>query len=219
MKKYLIKINLVFMIVFVLLSHPFVSASLPLVGKTIVVDVGHGGLDPGTMYKDIYEKDINLAISLALETELEKLGANVILIRKGDYDLSRPNTAWRKKSDFDNRIKLINGSAADYYFSIHLNYLNDSSYYGPQVFYNNKREKNKFIAEQIQSDLNKELNTKREVKKIPSNTYMFRQLNVDGVLIECGFLSNAYERNLLVKKEYQEKLAKIIASSVGKLKF
>ena len=48
---------------------------------------------------------------------------------------------------------------------------------------------------------------------------MYSKLKIPGVLIECGFLSNSYERNLLLKEEYQRKLAKIIASSISNLKF
>ncbi len=219
MKKYFIKVSIVFIVVILCLANKIVFASLPLTGKLIIIDVGHGGADPGTMSGDIYEKDINLAISLELESELSRLGASVILIRNGDYDLSKPNASWRKKSDFDNRIKMINNSGADYYVSIHLNYLEDANYYGPQVFYNTKNENNKLMAEQIQSELNKEIKTDREVKLIPSATYMYKELNVKGVLIECGFLSNDHERSLLVTKEYQKKLAKTIASTMGKLKF
>lgn len=219
MKKYFIKVSVLFCIALIFLSQRLVFASLPLTGKTIVLDSGHGGLDPGTMYQDIYEKDINLAISVALEKELSRLGASVILIRKGDYDLSKPNAYMRKKSDFDNRIRIINESGADYYFSIHLNYLEDAKYYGPQVFYNLKREENQKIAEQLQNDLNKNLKTDREVKKIPTKTYMYDKLNVKGVLIECGFLSNSKERKLLTTKEYQKKFAKIVAKSIGQLKF
>lgn len=219
MKTYFVKIGVVFLILLSFLSERIVFASLPLAGKTIVVDSGHGGLDPGTMYKDIYEKDINLSISLALEEELKNLGASVILTRYADYDLSKPKSSWRKKSDFDNRIQIINNSNADYYLSIHLNYLGDSSYYGPQVFYNMKSEQNKHVAEQIQSDLNKELKTNREVKTIPTTTYMYSRLKTTGVLIECGFLSNARERGLLQTKEYQKKIARIIANSMANLKF
>ena len=111
-----------------------VSALMPLSGKTIIIDAGHGGLDPGTTNNTIYEKDINLAISKALEIELSKVGASVLLTREDDYDLSTPNARWRKKSDFDNRILKINESKADLYLSIHLNYLTDRSYFGPQVF-------------------------------------------------------------------------------------
>lgn len=218
MKKYFIKVSIVFLIAIVLLANNIVFASMPLLGKLIVLDSGHGGLDPGTMYKDIYEKDINLAIALELEKELTKLGASVILTRNGDYDLSKPNAYMRKKSDFDNRIKIINESKADFYFSIHLNYLENTSYFGPQVFYNTKRSNNQFIAEHIQTDLNKDLNSDREVKKIPSKTYMYDKLEISGVLIECGFLSNPKERSLLVSEEYQKKFAKILAKSIGSLK-
>ena len=145
-----------------------VEAVLPLTGKVIVVDAGHGKEDPGTSYGNVYEKDINLKIALYLEKELGSLGAEVILTRDGDYDLSRPNATYRKKSDFDNRIKLINESKADMYLSIHLNYLSDSSYYGAQVFYN---QENELIASKIQEYLNENLNSDREIKKIPSNTY------------------------------------------------
>lgn len=218
MKKYFFKINILFIVLILCFANKIVLASLPLSGKVIVIDVGHGGADPGTMSGNIYEKDINLAISKELESELSRLGASVILVRNEDYDLSKPNALWRKKSDFDNRIKMINNSGANYYLSIHLNYLEDASYYGPQVFYNKKKENNKVIAEHIQNELNKSLKTDREVKLIPSSTYMYKELKIDGVLIECGFLSNAHERNLLVKEEYQKKIAKIIADAMSSLK-
>ncbi len=219
MKKYYLNVVFTFFLLVFLLSHEFVFAFMPLFNKTIILDIGHGGLDPGSMYQDIYEKDINLAIGKELESELKKMGAKVIMVRQGDYDLSQPNAYRRKKSDFDNRIKLINESQADYYFSIHLNYLLDSRYYGPQLFYNNNDDKNKVIAETLQNDLNQALKTKREIKKIPSSTYMYSKLKVPGVLIECGFLSNSYERNLLQKKDYQKKFAKLVAESIKDLKF
>ncbi|MCM1053304.1 MAG: N-acetylmuramoyl-L-alanine amidase [Ruminococcus sp.] len=189
-----------------------VKAMLPLSGKIIIVDPGHGGKDPGTISNNVYEKDINLAISKYLEIELTKVGASVILTRDGDYDLSTPNAKWRKKSDFDNRINLINNSKADMYLSIHLNYLTDSNYDGAQVFYNS--EVNKDIALVLQETLNKELDNDREIKKIPSRTYMYDKLNVSGVLIECGFLSNYEERKKLVSDEYQQKLAQVIKNGI-----
>lgn len=134
------------------------------------------------------------------------------MTRDEDYDLSTPNAKWRKKSDFDNRIKLINNSKANMYLSIHLNYLSDSSYSGAQVFYNN--DTNKEIAAVIQETLNKELNGDREIKKIPSKTYMYSKLEILGVLIECGFLSNEAELNKLKTTEYQQKLAKTITKAV-----
>ncbi len=62
--------------------------------------------------------------------------------------------------------------------------------------------------------MNKELKGKREIKKIPNSTYMYSKLNVPGILIECGFLSNGKERGLLNTKEYQQKVAKAISLGV-----
>lgn len=139
------------------------------------------------------------------------MGAVVFLTRDGDYDLSSPNVTFRKKSDFDNRIKLINESSASLYVSIHLNYLSDTKYSGPQVFYNND---NKLLAETIQNIMNNDLNGDRLVKKIPSDTYMYSKLKVSGVLIECGFLSNTKERELLLTEDYQRKIAKSITKGI-----
>ena len=210
MKKYLSVLFTFFLSTLILYALK-VEAIMPLTGKTIVIDPGHGFKDPGTSYGKIYEKDINLNIALFLEKELGSLGATVILTRDGDYDLSIPNASGRKRSDFNNRIKLINESNADMYLSIHLNYLSDASYYGPQVFYNKDNEE---LAKIMQKVMNEELKGKREIKKIPSDTYMYSKLNVPGILIECGFLSNGIERNKLITEDYQQKIAESIAKGV-----
>ena len=210
MKKF--SILLLIVLVLVSVSSFRVFALLPLSGKLILIDIGHGGKDPGTISNGILEKDLNLAIGKKLETELVKKGASVILTRDGDYDLSNPQAERRKQSDFDNRIKLINSSKADMYLSIHINYLEDASYKGGQVFYY-KTEKNKNIALSIQEELNK-ISDKREVKKTP-NIYMYQRLKVPGVLVECGFLSNAVERQNLITEGYQEKVAKAISNGVA----
>ena len=209
--KYYGKVLCSFIIAFLLLYGIPVRASLPLQGKVIVVDPGHGGKDPGTTYKDIYEKDLNLSISLYLRDCLSQYGATVILTRDNDNDLSYGETNHRKKTDFDNRIKIINNKYTDMYLSIHLNYLTNTKYYGAQVFYNKDNEK---LAKSIQEYLNSNLETDREIKEIPKSTYMYKKLEKRGVLIECGFLSNAEERKKLVTKEYQKNVAQVIADAV-----
>lgn len=211
MKKVLSIILLILLFFVICISNSYTKNSNFLIGKNIVIDPGHGGLDPGTSYNDIYEKNINLKISNYLKYYLESLGASVILTHSEDFDLARPNANYRKKSDFDNRIKIINSENADLYLSIHLNFLEDGRYYGPQVFYGDK-----ILAEIIQENLNNKLSTGRTVKSIPKNLYMYNKLTTPGVLIECGFLSNEYERNLLVTKTYQKKIAYIIAYSIKK---
>ncbi len=198
-------------LILTMVSSIRVFALLPLSGKLIIIDIGHGGKDPGTIVNGILEKDLNLAIGQKLEKELIKKGASIILTRDGDYDLSNPTATRRKQSDFDNRIKLINNSKADMYLSIHINYLEDKEYKGGQVFYYKTKE-NKEIALSIQNEFNK-ISTKREIKKTP-NIYMYQRLKVPGVLVECGFLSNYSERQNLITEEYQQKIALAITTGV-----
>ena len=216
MNNYYWKMLSLFLILVIVFSFFKANALLPLSGKIIIVDPGHGGKDPGTVSNGIYESDINLKISKYLEYYLTINGASVILTRNGNYDLSSPNIYNRKRSDFDNRIKIINHSNADLYLSIHLNYLRDSSYYGPQVFYNKKQDNNEELAKVIQENLNSKTNTKREIKKIPDRTYMYNKLNPPGVLIECGFLSNYQEREKLKSDKYQKKIAQYITEAIIK---
>ena len=107
------KMTVLFVLLIGICAFNFVKAGnneLPLFGKIIYLDSGHGGPDPGAMYKDIKEKDINLQISKKLEERLTKLGAIVYLTRYGDYDLSVNNTINRKRSDLSRRGNIINKS-------------------------------------------------------------------------------------------------------------
>lgn len=183
------------------------AISNKLVGKVIVIDVGHGGKDSGTFYKNIKEKDINLDIALKLKKELIKLGVEVIMTREGDYDLSSPGSLRRKKSDFDNRIKLINESKADMYISLHINYLDNPKYYGGQVFYTDGNQR---LANIIQDEFIRQLSSPLKVRNMDDNIYMYKKLDIPGILIECGFMSNVKERNLLVTSKYQSKIVKCI---------
>ena len=95
------------------------------------------------------------------------------------------------------------------YLSIHINYLSDKNYSGAQVFYN---DDNKELAEIIQRNLNA-ISYPRSIKKI-NGLYMYDKLNIKGVLIECGFISNKNEREKLITDEYQELLSKTITKVV-----
>ena len=182
------------------------SRKLILDNITIVIDPGHGGKDVGTSYKDIYEKDINLSISLYLKEELESFGANIIMTRVGDYDLSYPNASFRKKSDFNNRIKIINENNTDLFLSIHQNYYKDSKYDGIQIFYKNNKELGEFIKNK--------LNNKRKSKEKSKDLYMYRYIKTDGLLIECGFLSNQNDRKKLTNIKYQKEFSKNLSKAI-----
>ena len=188
--------------------------SYTLLGKTIYIDPGHGGIDSGTTYKKIYEKDINLVMSKKIEKYLTAKGATVYLTRETDKDLST-TTVNRKRSDLANRAYLINKSKANMYISIHLNYISNSKWQGLQIFYNTKNKENEIIANNLTSYLKETSTNIREPKK-ENVYYMYKRITIPGVLIELGFLSNPNDRYRLTREEYQEKLAISIANSIEK---
>lgn len=210
---------MIFLLIISLCSFNFIKAkdteyNLNLLGKVVYIDPGHGGLDPGTTYKDIYEKDINLEICLKLQKVLESEGAIVYLTRYGDYDLSN-NSSSRKKSDLNNRAKIINESGADIYISIHLNSINSSTWSGAQVFFDDINDKNQIIANIFQEQLKNDLKTTRKVKEI-TTMLMNRKITIPGILIEAGFLSNPNDRYLLRQSDYQYKICDSIRSALIK---
>lgn len=182
---------------------------LPLLGKIIYLDAGHGGVDVGANYKNIYEKDINLSIVKILASKLENMGATVYLTRYGDYDLSNVGVRYRKRSDLYNRAKVINNSTADIYISIHLNSTTSSAWSGAQVFYDDVNNDNIILA----NFLKESIGTKREVVEI-SDMYFNRLVKIPGVLVEVGFLSNSYDRNNLINLDYQEKISDKIIDGI-----
>lgn len=212
------KITVLFILLISICTFNFVEAGtneLPLLGKVIYLDPGHGGLDPGAMYKNIKEKNINLQISKNLEKRLTKLGAIVYLTRYDDYDLSVNNTINRKRSDLSRRGNIINKSDCDLFLSIHLNAENTGIWKGTQTFYNTNNKENKKIAELLQQQFKEDLNSKRKAKN-KNDLYLQKRINRPGVLIEVGFLSNASERYLLKQEKYQDKVTLSIANALLK---
>lgn len=213
MNKYKILILVCFLIL--TLCLPRVTAivkNMNLLGKTIVLDAGHGGLDEGARYGQVIEKELNLTITKKLEKELNSRGAIVYLTRENDDDLSTSKIN-RKRNDLYNRAKLINELEPNMYISIHMNATTKSSWKGLQIFYTNKNKENKKIAETISNHLNNNIKNVREIKE--DNTYyMYRHITEPGILVEAGFISNPNENYLLRQEEYQNKLVSLIADGI-----
>lgn len=209
------KVGLVLFFALLTYQIHFVQAenkSLPLLGKVIYLDSGHGGKDPGAMYQGLYEKDINLAITKRLQERLLKSGAIVYMTREDDNDLSVVGYTTRKRSDLSNRVKMINESNCDLYLSLHLNAEPTGVWQGIQTFYDDVNPQNEKIARFFQKSFQKKLKTTRDYKRI-TDVYLNKNVTRPGILIELGFLSNANERYLLKQKWYQEKLATIITNT------
>ena len=108
----------------------------------------------------------------------------------------------------NNRVKIANESNAEIFISIHMNKLPQKQYSGWQTFYKNTDETSKNIANEIQNSLNSYMGKEnnRQIKSI-SGIYLTKNVEIPLVLVECGFLSNEEEKNLLKNKIYQEKIA------------
>ncbi|MGV3465223.1 MAG: N-acetylmuramoyl-L-alanine amidase CwlD [Heyndrickxia sp.] len=193
------------------------SWNLPLSGKIIYLDPGHGGPDGGAGDEDALEKEIALKISLKLRDFLQEQGALVLMTRETDKDLAGSDVrgySRRKVEDLKKRLDLINKSDADLYISIHLNSIPSPRWSGAQTFYSPHLIENKRIAKFIQDELIKNLgNTDRQAKML-QNVYIVKNSKKPGALVEVGFLSNAQERQNLKSDQYQEKVSASIYNGI-----
>lgn len=214
-------------VVIILIQYPlqqsmdsWQSWSLPLAGKTIVIDPGHGGVDGGAEASDdTQEKEITLTVSNMVRDYLQQSGAIVYLTREGDYDLARDDTeglSRRKTEDIKHRVSFIKEKKAELFISIHLNALPEKQWKGAQTFYHPGKEKSKLLAETIQSEIRDNMgNTDREALAI-QQVYLLKYAETPGALIELGFLSNEEEKELLKQTHYQQKMAESIYEGVLK---
>jgi N-acetylmuramoyl-L-alanine amidase len=193
--------------------------TLPLSGKTIALDAGHGGPDGGASSKEgVIEKDINLAITLQLRDYLQQAGALVVMTRETDTDLADPSTkgySKRKTEDLHNRADMINGKNADMFLSVHLNSIPSPRWKGAQTFYYTNNPNNSNLATLIQLELKRNLeNTDRIAKPADKTVYLLKTLKIPSALIEVGFLSNPDEARLLADEKYQKMVAAAIYQGV-----
>ncbi|WP_312642464.1 N-acetylmuramoyl-L-alanine amidase [Hydrogenoanaerobacterium sp.] len=180
---------------------------------TIVIDAGHGGVDGGAVgiHKEI-EKDINLSIAITLNTMLKASGYNTVMTRETDISIHDPQytTIRRQKvSDIQNRLKIAEETPNSIFVSIHQNRFEQSKYYGAQIFYSTNNAEGKILAETLRTQFKTLLQpeNERETKPAQKNLYILHHATCPAVLVECGFLSNPQEAELLSTEEYQQKVA------------
>lgn len=176
--------------------------------STIIIDPGHGGKDPGKVgTSGTLEKELNLKISLYLKEILEKQDIKVIMTRTEDSDLSKTSTNF-KASDMKERVALIGRNDADLVISIHQNSYTSDDVYGAQCFYHNNSSEGKELASAIQNQIIISTNqTKIRMIKGNSDYYLLKHSPIPTVIVECGFLSNPQEEQLLLTDDYQRKMA------------
>lgn len=188
----------------------------------IAIDAGHGGMDPGKVGVDgQLEKDINLSIVFKLKEVLEAyedMKIQVVMTRDEDMGHYSQSDTNKKMADMTARCKLIEEAQADMLVSIHQNSYHSPSVHGAQVFYYDKSEKGRTLAEIVQSSLVTNLSSdgKGRVAKANDNYYILLNVKCPAVIVECGFLSNREEARKLSEEEYQNRVAKAIAEGIIK---
>lgn len=185
-------------------------------GPCIIVDAGHGGEDGGaTSCSGILESQFNLEIALRLNDLLQFMGYDTKMVRTTNTAVHTEGetiTA-RKRSDLNNRVRLVNATENALLLSIHQNTFPDGRYSGPQVFYAKGSDQ---MAKLFQVKLNQSLcsNSNRQAKTA-KGIFLMEHIDVPGVLIECGFLSNPQEEAKLRSATYQQKICCVIVSSLS----
>lgn len=188
------------------------TVALPVNNKVIVIDAGHGVPDEGAQSNNgTTEAESNLKIALKVQNLLEQSGATVILTRSDEnaiYDLDSNTLKQKKISDIHNRVKIGNESSADIFVSIHLNKIPQQQYWGWQTFYKQESPEGQKLATCIQNSLNQTIQKQND--RVPlkiDNVYIIKHVEIPISIVECGFLSNPEEEQLLLTDDYQTKLA------------
>jgi len=189
-----------------------VSGDRVVAGKkkpVVVVDVGHGGNDPGKIGVDgSLEKDINLEIAQKLKAYLESSDIEVVLTREEDKGLYKSGDTNKKMADMRGRCALINEVKPELVVSIHQNSYHEEGVSGAQVFYYKTSEKGKKLAQIIQRRFDFVLGEKNRRQEKPNGSYyLLLHVKQPIVIVECGFLSNWAEAAALGTEEYQNKVA------------
>jgi len=180
---------------------------IPVLG-TIIIDPGRGGEEKTPVTntdKTVYEKDINLEISLLLKEKLEVRGYAVIMTRTEDVEVSQKE-----------RAELANNSNADIFISIHMNNLpSDTSVHGLDILYGKDRSDSKDLADYLITPTVSCGAKNRGVKSSSSYTVL-SNVNIPSVLIELGFISNAEDVENLSKFTYKDTLVRGICEGIDK---
>lgn len=201
-------------------DESLVVGTVPTQPHVIIVDAGHGGFDGGAeAINGALEKDINLSIALNLRDLLTVYGFDVIMTRDTDVatcDEGLESVSERKTSDIINRLELIKQHPDAIFLSIHQNKYPEPSIFGAQMFYGTQSPQSQPLAEILQKNFCCMLQTEntRKIKPAEDNIYLLTHSPVPSVLIECGFVSNPLEADLLVTENYQSQIAFVIAGSL-----
>ena len=176
----------------------------PLKNIRIVIDPGHGGTSIGAVGpQGTREKDIALGTGLILREKLKGLGADVLMTREKDTNVTLAQ-----------RVEVANKSEADLFISVHYNGFADPTANGTETYwYLNGSETSERLANSIQRLMVIKLGRRdRGVKQ--ANFYVLRETDMPAVLVEPLFLTNPTEENLAKSISNQRKVAEAVLEGI-----
>ncbi|MBF7156691.1 N-acetylmuramoyl-L-alanine amidase [Bacillus albus] len=189
----------------------------PIESKTIIIDPGHGGADPGKPTKGLPESKIVLDTSLRLQQLIEKRTPfTVLLTRESD---TRPGHD--QKSSLQERVKFAKQNQGDIFISVHANAYNGNAK-GTETYYykssNSKKtnphvEESRVLAEKIQTRLVDALQTRdRGVKH--GDLHVIRENDMPAVLTELAFIDNGIDYSKLSTENGRQIAAEAIYEGI-----
>jgi N-acetylmuramoyl-L-alanine amidase len=178
----------------------------------IAIDPGHGGEDPGTSYGDMYEKNINLDISLRLGALLKQAGIKTIYTREKDATVGLAE-----------RANMANDAGATLFISVHNNQMpDDREYKGTETLYcpaenpdPGKMDGAK-LARIVQKELIGTLKTVDNGIIYRPNLAVLHRTKMPAVIAEVAYISNWSDRERLASKEFRQKAADALFRAVSK---
>jgi len=189
----------------------------------VVIDAGHGAPDGGCSGADgTQEKDLNLIIAKNVYSILRAANIPCVMTRTEDellYDRFNDledYTGKKKIYDVKNRLRIAESYGSSILVSIHMNAFPDGKYSGLQVYYSDNNKDSIKLAEKIQNITHEYLQKEnsRGIKRAGSSIYLLDRIQNPGVLIECGFLSNPQELELLKTEKYQKELSVTLSCAI-----
>ncbi len=205
--RYIICFFIIAALVAALWLIPFSSPAINQNKGIVVIDPGHGGFDGGATGRltNVKEDMLNLSVSKKLKNMFENNGYTVIMTREDENAVGRT-----KDDDMQKRREIIDTSGADLVISVHMNKFSDTTCTGPVVFYHEDSEEGEKLAKAIQEEMVAALKPDRPRVHKPETYYILRSGTCPCVLVECGFISNEREEQLLQTDEYQNLCAAAI---------
>jgi N-acetylmuramoyl-L-alanine amidase len=173
----------------------------------VAIDAGHGGTDPGAVYNDLKEKDLNLRISKSIINQLASIKTNLRCLE------TRPNDTFVEISD---RVKKSIQNNADLFVSIHCNSSETPGEGGIEVLF--RSYKNSQVSSGSRNLANKILDSLVNSSGRKNRGVIDRQdlgvlkQNIPAVIVECGFINNQEEASWI--KNNENKIAQYIIAGI-----